>query len=483
MKRLVLLFLCGGLFLARPALAQDKKPGADADMAVRMKWAIDHGAKWLIKQQQADGSWTYPNAPMKLSGAYPMSAGVTALCAYALMKAGIGPSEPSVRKAFQFIYKADLGWTYEVSCVLLAIEAKATFDPAKIRVIPPGASSWTGSKERKIKKKKKKRKKRKGRLTAQDIAKAKQCVAWLVKHQRSKGMWRYSGGSDEDASNAQYAMLALDAAQRLKLKVPMSVYAKAARRLIEWQDKGKNEKVKLFPVPGADSSYRQLRKVEAKLRKEIRKIEKKFKRKKEDKKGRTADDHMRSAERKASGKVIESMKEKGAMYARGWAYFPPEASDKGQAWKKKVTGSMTTSCLAALFICKSRMEGTGVYERELKPKLNKALRDGAAWMAKYFSISENPNHPSIHHYYYLYGLERAGILGCVQRFGNHDWFDLGVKLLLREQHADGRFLAKRTTSGPVPDTCFALLFLSRGTTPVVRLPGRVVTGSSRGIGR
>ena len=34
-------------------------------------------------------------------------------------------------------------------------------------------------------------------------------------------------------------------------------------------------------------------------------------------------------------------------------------------------------------------------------------------------------------------------------------------------------------SSPVPDTCFALLFLARGTTPVVRIPGRVMTGVDR----
>lgn len=471
-----------GLLTLAPslALAQDHKPPAKDPVAARMQWSIDAGVKWLIAQQQPNGTWNYPNHPMKLTPAYPMGQGVTALCAYTLLKCGIGPNHPAVKKAFAYIQSAELRWTYAVGCTLLALEAKVGFTPGAFQIKPPGTKSWDGSGSKVREKKDKGDKKwKKGRKTPADMALAKKCVDWLVAHQRPKGMWRYAGGNDEDASNAQYAMLGLDAAERMGIKVPRDCYLRAATRLIEWQAKT-GEKVDHFPVPGADSTYRALRKIEKQLQKEIYKINKKFKKKKPgemDKKGKTKDDHMHSAERKITGKVVETL-EKASMVARGWAYFPPEAGDKGQKWKKDVTGAMTTSALAALFICKSRLEGVPDYERKLRKPLNKALRDGSAWMAKNYSIVRNPN-GKLHHYYYLYGLERAGILGVVQRFGKHDWFEDGVGLLLGQQKPEGFFKAMKTTSGPVPDTCFALLFIARGTTPVVRIPGRVVTGSSR----
>jgi hypothetical protein len=59
---------------------------------------------------------------------------------------------------------------------------------------------------------------------------------------------------------------------------------------------------------------------------------------------------------------------------------------------------------------------------ELKPRVNQALRDGAAWLAKNYSVSANPG-GSLHHYYYLYGLERAGRRGT----NVHKYFERGLR--------------------------------------------------------
>lgn len=448
-----------------PVRAQDPDP---AQLAAAMKTSVTKGVRWLTSQQQADGSWTYDNKPLILRDAYPMSQGVTALCAFTLLKCGIGPDEEPIQKAFAFIHTQEPKWTYEVGCVLLALEAKTNFDPDRQAVPEPGSATRV------------RKKRRPNRPDPRDRALAEKCIAWLAGHQRESGLWRYAGGSDEDLSNAQYAMLGLDAAGRMGLKVPTEIYERCAARIVECQREG-DEQVASFPVPGADNTFRELAKIQAKLEREIHRVEKKFRKVEEggtDKKGNTRDDYLHTAERKAAESIGESA-ERSPMVARGWAYFPPNTN--GEVWQTSVNGSMTCSALAALFICKSHLEGTPRYERELKPKMREALRNGAAWMAQNFAVDRNPN-GRLHHFYYLYGLERAGVLGLVHRLGTHEWFDAGVGYLLNAQRRDGSWRAGQGTAGQVPDSCFALLFLARGTTPVVQLPGRVMTGGGRQYG-
>jgi hypothetical protein len=145
---------------------------------------------------------------------------------------------------------------------------------------------------------------------------------------------------------------------------------------------------------------------------------------------------------------------------------------------------MTTAGLACLFICKAHLDGTKTGE-SMKPKIDQGLRDGAAWVAKHFAVDSNPGNDAGgggrvragHVLYYLYGLERAGVFLLVPKFGDHDWYDEGSKHLVGIQKSDGSWDAgDEGTVGPVCDTCFALLFLARGTTPIVRIPTRTATG-------
>lgn len=450
------LTLALGLGLA-PARAQD-----DADLRERKQVALTKGVRWLFEQQQPDGTWTYDNRPLQLQ-AYPMTQGVTALCAFALLKCGVEPEDPRIEKAFAYLRAQPLQWTYAVSCVLLAVEARLNHEP------PPDGPQASGTTERKPRKRK---------PSPADLELARRCVEFLGAHQQ-KGLWRYPSGSQEDVSNAQYALLALDAAERLAVPVPKEIYEKVALRLLEAQEQD-GPAVQPFPVPAADRTFKELRAIEADLEKEIRKLERKFKRdpNQPDDSGQTLSDHRATVERGAARRITESA-EKLQMKARGWAYFPPPVPENAQVWQKTTNGGMTASGVAALLICKSRLEGTPRWERELKPQVNQAIRDGAAWLAQNFALDKNPNNP-LHHYYYLYGLERAGILGLIGRFGTHDWYQGGCELFLGAQKQDGSWNATpSSTSGPVPDTCFGLLFLARGTTPVINVPGRVMTGAGR----
>jgi hypothetical protein len=70
---------------------------------------------------------------------------------------------------------------------------------------------------------------------------------------------------------------------------------------------------------------------------------------------------------------------------------------------------------------------------------------------------------SMFHLYYLYSLERVGVLyGIRLGLGDHDWYLEGALLLCRSQREDGTWVSYDEI--PVVDTSVrALLFLKRAT--------------------
>ncbi|MDD1679082.1 MAG: hypothetical protein LUO93_07885 [Methanomicrobiales archaeon] len=133
----------------------------------------------------------------------------------------------------------------------------------------------------------------------------------------------------------------------------------------------------------------------------------------------------------------------GGPRPRGWGY-------RGQG--EEPYGSMTAGAVGALVIC-DYILGTDW-------KKDDNVNAGVNWIRDNYSVIENPRRGRGHHYYYLYALERAGILYDTESFGRHDWYAEGAAVLLEEQTAGGSW-------GSVVDTCFAILFLRRATRPLV----------------
>jgi hypothetical protein len=129
----------------------------------------------------------------------------------------------------------------------------------------------------------------------------------------------------------------------------------------------------------------------------------------------------------------------------GWSY-----GDGGQA-----TGSMTAGAVGALVI----------YDAILgKPwKSDPDVAEGMAWLAKNFTVSKNPGGEEEWHFYYLYALERVGMLCETEKIGAHPWYSTGARYILDAQQSDGSW---KTGEEAVWDTCFAILFLRRATRPV-----------------
>ncbi len=91
---------------------------------------------------------------------------------------------------------------------------------------------------------------------------------------------------------------------------------------------------------------------------------------------------------------------------------------------------------------------------------DKDVLEGLQWIAKNFSVTENPKVGDKNYLYYMYGLERAGVLFGTETIGSHRWYREGAKVLLEKQGADGKW-------NSTVDTCFAILFLKRATRPLV----------------
>jgi hypothetical protein len=135
----------------------------------QVRKAIDRGAKYLLDQQNNDGSW----ADMV---AHP--GGISALCTLALLNAGVEPDDPRIQKALNFLRNIKSDRTYVVSLQTMVF---ARADPQR------------------------------------NLKLLSSNVKWLEGNQvvegPNKGAWGYPGLSG-DNSNSQFALLALYEAER-----------------------------------------------------------------------------------------------------------------------------------------------------------------------------------------------------------------------------------------------------------------------------
>jgi hypothetical protein len=63
-----------------------------------------------------------------------------------------------------------------------------------------------------------------------------------------------------------------------------------------------------------------------------------------------------------------------------------------------------------------------------------------------------------HDYYFLWSVERVGMVYSLNMMGGRNWYQIGAALILRGQRPDGLWTGRYT---PEVDSCFALLFLRR----------------------
>jgi hypothetical protein len=405
----------------RLAEAAKAKAEEDRRFAEAVNGAIDRGAKWLEKQQGQDGSF----GSFEPGGRDKKDLGLQALALLTLAKCGADEKDPAIQKGMRhlrLLYDGGppAGWdlkgqgglmTYSVASMILFYEALYN-PPAPVKAGERYAAP----------------KKRSCRFPKEVEEIVRFLVSWLVEKQEDQ-VWRYPGGTEgnQDLSNTQYALLALQAAARCGIEAPANVYKRALQYLLEQQQKDGPETPRWIPNPAYDPG---------------------------------GEDRY--------GPFLQAAKDK----ARGWAYLPNTDA---------VSGSMTTAGIAGLSICRDRLRAHDALDKDLDKRIERSLLDGCAWLGRHFKVDGNPGTGGWH-YYYLYGLERAGAMTGLVHFGQHDWYREGAQHLLGAQQKDGGWaevpvggnnakFQNRTTQ-----TCFALLFLRRATVPPALPVGPVVTG-------
>lgn len=111
---------------------------------------------------------------------------------------------------------------------------------------------------------------------------------------------------------------------------------------------------------------------------------------------------------------------------------------------------------------------TGVAARCGVYSSQEALNRGMNWIGQHFSFAGALEAKSI--YYNVYGIERVGRLSGQRFLGRYDWYREGCEWLVKEQNANGSWSQNsgfQIDGVNIISTSFALLFLSKGRTPVL----------------
>jgi len=395
---------------------RDERVPRSPEFVRRVGAAIDRGVAWLRSVRRPEGA--YPD--------YPDHAGATTAFAYHAMRAcGVPRDDVEAEAAWNALRRACRQGglpTYEAVLCLMALSSHG--DP----IANAGA-------ERDV------------RLSGDDAAWAAELASRLARGQDAEGRWSYGkdargrtsdqdrgaaatpNGAKYDHSNTQYALLGLKCAARCGVAVPAATWSRSLAYFLAQQEK---------TGPAAARS----------------------------------DGAAKPEDR-----------------ARGWGYMGQEDESP---WRNP-TPAMTAGGVAALVVCRSELLVARALPSKLDLESRQAVFDGLAWLGRTWSPSGPPRlggaaprapskaPPDL---YEFYGVERAGVLSGAERIGGLDWYGDGAERLLASQDPNGFWddSAAASSGDAVPErvakrvvgTCFALLFLKKGTTPV-RL-GAVTSG-------
>lgn len=366
-----------------------------------IKKAIARGVAWLKSQQTRNGSYVDDTG----SFARDFPVGTTALCLMALLHSGVKADDPVLRQGFAYIQGQQFRKVYDVAATLMLFETKYL----PLEQIEDVAALEESKAREMIQK----------ALTPEDKAYVQKAADWLLANQTKMGTWGYPEASDRyDHSNTQYALLGLKSASRLGVKIRAEVWKRIADHWFTTMRIGGGKKVPL-------------------------RLE-----------------YFSEGDAGVSG-----TKEEETFDQATWGYFVAKPSmmdipDQGY-------GSMTCAGLTSLIIAESELFALKEIDDTMRKRFDTAKKQGLAWLQENYTVRGCPPSAgfwSVFYMYYLYSLERVGVLYGIRKIRGHDWYLEGAILLVRYQREDGSWVSYDEIA--VLDTAFALLFLKKATMKV-----------------
>jgi hypothetical protein len=240
-------------------------------------------------------------------------------------------------------------------------------------------------------------------------------AASLLECAHGFGSWHYDRSNPQylvkfDLSNTQYGVLGLRAASRLGIEIPERHWVGVIRQIKTVRERGAGRARLLLTPEGA-----------------------------------------------AAGSRDRSVAPIRVPDVAGFRYTV--APDHARAW-----ASMTCAGIASLEIARHELgENLG---RRLSRDVDDMVHGAWVWLVRHWGVNRHPEHPSNHWIlYYLYSLERAGILTRTRLVDGRDWYYEGAVEILLRQKKEGSWDDKE---GKEVSTCFALLFLKRATAPLTK---------------
>jgi hypothetical protein len=121
--------------------------------------------------------------------------------------------------------------------------------------------------------------------------------------------------------------------------------------------------------------------------------------------------------------------------------------------------SMTVAGITTLLVAEDQLDQHAVVATLGHAPYSAALLHGLTWLE---AGNNSVRLPANWDTYALFGLERAALASGFKYFGSHDWYRELANRQLAQQQPDGSW----TSTDPLIDTAYTLLFLSRGRHPI-----------------
>jgi hypothetical protein len=153
-------------------------------------------------------------------------------------------------------------------------------------------------------------------------------------------------------------------------------------------------------------------------------------------------------------------------------YLRSQQADQGWSYHSDTDTrlTMTTAGLCGLLISglelnvgREKIQTNGTASNCGDYTENEPVARALGWISRHFRFDLSQGV-----FYSLYGIERTGRLSGLRFLGDHDWYREGCEFLLAQQRDNGSWQARTMhDTSPIVSTSFALLFLSKGRTPIL----------------